>query len=77
MYVSDGEENVDRDDVLETRNRARTLPGYSSDGRCGPSHKGLMCDPDSTVYTVSKPTASLLSPYLSSDTGNLLLRKCI
>lgn len=48
-----------KEDVSETQILVRTIPGYSSDGRCGPAHGGLMCDPDSTVYIVSREAPDL------------------
>ena len=58
--IPSGRGGDDEENDLETQTVARSLPGYSSDGRCGPAHGGLMCDPNSTVYIVSNPALSLL-----------------
>ena len=54
-------------DISDIRKRIRdpsTPPGYSPDGRCGPQHEGLMCNPNSTIYVVSNLIFSLLNSYI-------------
>lgn len=67
-YILDGGGNGDINKTPEAKIQPRTTPGYSSDGRCGPMHEGMMCDPDSTVYIVSEQTLEILDMYLHNVT---------
>ena len=38
---------------IEYHQEPRDAPAYSTNGQCGPANNNLLCDPSSTVYTVS------------------------